>query len=154
MLRRRTKLARQPTLTPRIIRDNPQDELNLFGNTSALVHLGDVVKSHHPHPPANRIDDVSPGLGGISVDDAGFLNTRGQGIGNLLNQFNLCSRGAVEVTTQAHESTDDGRVGVALDGIVGNDSRKGCTPSCQLRRDDAQIDNVEGIFNGVLHPRL
>jgi len=54
------------------------------------------------------------------------------------------------VTSQTHERADDGRVGVALDGVVGRHARKGGAPSGQLGGDDAEVDNVEGIFDGVV----
>ena len=154
MLRRRAELAGQATLTAGVIGDDPHDQLDLLAHRGALLHLCDVVERHHPHAATDGVDDVSPSLAGIGINDLRLGNVLGQRHRDLLHEPDLPPRRAIEVTPQAHESTNDGRIGIALDGVVGHHAGECRAPSRQLSRDDAEVDDVERILDGALHARL
>ena len=154
VLRRRSELAGQATLTPGVIGDDPHDQLYLLAHRGALLNLRDIVERHHAHAATDGVDDVSPSLAGIGIYDLRPRHVLGEGARYLLDQCDLPPRRAVEVATEAHESPHDGGIGIALDGVVGHDAGEGRAPSRQLGRDDAEIDDVERILDGVTHARL
>lgn len=154
MLRRSTELARQATLTPRVIGDDAHDQLDLLADGRALVNLGNIVERRLSNTTADRVDDVSSPLARIGVDDIGSGHVLGKRARDLLNESDFAPRSTVEGAPQAHQCPDNGGIGIALDGIVGHHTREGRPPARELGGDDAQIDDVEWIFNGALHAGL
>mmetsp|Transcript_10438 Transcript_10438/g.25623 ORF Transcript_10438/g.25623 Transcript_10438/m.25623 type:complete len:263 (+) Transcript_10438:1855-2643(+) len=154
VLRRRPELARQPALTSRIVRDDAHDQPYPPGHGRALLHLGDVIERHEPYAATYRVDDVSPPLARIGIHDLRPGDVGGQRSHYGMHELDLVPGCAVEVAAEAHERPDDGRVGIALDGVVGYDAGEGRAPLRELRGDDAQVDDVERILDGVLHSRL
>ena len=108
----RDELARQPALAPTIVRDDPQEQLDLLADRSVFPDLGIILTPRHTV-------DVPLCLGQVGAHNARWGDARGrESRVKALDQRNLGPQRAVKMAPEAQDCTGHGWVRVKLHGVA------------------------------------